>query len=253
MVLYKQLIFLSSDKCDFESSAGHCSFFLPGVITLPDSTGARSADQKTHRFSVTVKDAIIPHSWYNVVAKNRILEVTYDGIVGQTIALPLGNYPIDSLVDFVNERLLNGFRVSYADATNKLTITNEGIAPPPTLAISEGTTCSKILGLQIGQAGAYLIEAAGVVNLLRTNAVYIHSSLFTRNRDNIRRLQSNVLGRVPVTECVGEYLVYRGDHEQLSLVPYMSYITLSITDSEGDALDLNGAPWSVCLEINVLS
>ena len=249
MVAHKQLVFLDSDKCDYESN-GQCSFFLPGVITLPESTGARS-DQKTHRFSVTVKDAIIPHSWYNVVAKNRVLELTY-GVVGQTIALPLGNYPIDSLVEFVNERLLNGFQMSYNDATNKLSITNEGVTPPE-LVIAEGTTCSKILGLHVGQAGSYSIEATGVVNLLRTNAIYIHSSLFTRNRDNIRRLHSNVLGRIPVTECAGEYLVYRGDHEQLSLVPYMSYITLSITDSEGDALDLNGASWSVCLEINVLS
>ncbi len=61
------------------------------------------------------------------------------------INLPTGNFNVDDLVVYMNDRFPAGLFCSYSENTNKITIS--GDAP---FSVGTGTTCAWLLGVRVG-------------------------------------------------------------------------------------------------------
>jgi hypothetical protein len=66
-----------------------------------------------------------------------------------TIKLPLGNRSIDDIVALLKNGLLDEYVASYDDDTNNMSLRGTKNAENH-VVIVEGTTCTRLLGLHVG-------------------------------------------------------------------------------------------------------
>ena len=66
-----------------------------------------------YAFTLSVPFVAAPLTHYMISAANRTLDISYPGQQEPSIfEFPLGNHSIDGLVDFLNRRLLFGFKAA---------------------------------------------------------------------------------------------------------------------------------------------
>ena len=115
---------------------------------------------REYQFYVSVVDSSFPLTHYTITNRNSDLELVVSGET-YNINLSLGNYNLDEIKLYMNDRLPHGFVVSYSENTNKLKISTT--QPNTNLEIGVGTTCCEILGFVVGDCfenGVYEIRKA---------------------------------------------------------------------------------------------
>ena len=227
-------LYLSSAHAD-EVVDGEYKFYLANHVSLP---------ALAHRFSVALYDASIPLSYYNVFDGNDRLELSINA-APVTIVLEHGIYDIEELVESLNDAAAAGsFEVGFAYDPVKLKV--HITAAMHDVVVGSGTA-NKLLGLTSGStvlAGTSSL-GAHAVNMMRTQSIFVRSSLQTRNFTTQSR--HDTLAKIPVDCCMGGVVVYRGDHENESGVPHVTVLTIRLVDDEGRWLDLNGLPFSMTI------
>jgi len=136
-------------------------------------------------FSVSVPDGRFPLTHYLIIDDNNALEL------GDTlINLPAGNFNINDLIVYMNNRFPPGMVCTYSKNTNKFTIEH----PMTNFSFGIGTTCSEILGVRVGDVSAEGVSRAlDGVNLTGTSSFYIKSNMRTLNRDPVSLGYSNII------------------------------------------------------------
>ena len=219
-------------------------FWLQDQLIIPSTL---------YEFNVSVPFVAVPLTYYNVELGNRLLHVVYDGGAEARIELPIGNHSIDELIDVINRRLINGFKASYSEQTNTVTISTQAIGND--FEIGSDTTCGELIGVRVADRsvlGTY--KAHNGVNLSGTNSLYIRSNLRTRNRDPRSLGYSNIICNVPITKA-------HNGLERFSQTGYsfairdrtITYIILEILDDQLKPVIFHGGNWQVTLEFSVAS
>jgi hypothetical protein len=191
----------------------------------------------------------LPHTCYNIFDGNDTLVLHYDDggeIPGQpvTIKLPRGNRSIDDIFEFLNNGSLDEYVASYDENTNKLSLRAAENADHH-VVIGEGTTCTRLLGLSIGDSaqnvdGDLLLTASRVVDMTRTSSVFVHSNLLTQNRDPRTRRVGDILAKIPSSAQFNGIDHYSSDAFVDVFNRYLSYVSIRLSDDDGRTLDLNG-------------
>jgi hypothetical protein len=105
-----------------------------------------------------------------------------------TIKLPHGNRSVDDIVAFLNDGRLGKYVASYDENINRLTF-EETKNAETILAVMPGTTCQRLLGLDVAASTSISddfhlkLNASRIVDLTRTSSVFVHSNLLTQNID----------------------------------------------------------------------
>ena len=238
----RQQLYLES-RFGYELANGEVLFWLQDPIILPNP--------QEHQFSVSVPDASFPLTHYAITGHNRDLEIMYDDSA-ETIHLPLGNYSIDEVLDYINIRLKHGYRATYSDNTNSIHVSTADLNSE--IEIGPGTTCGTLLGVRVGDVsvlGSYYAPYG--VNLAGTGHFFVRGNLRTRNRDPVTLGYSNLLAKVPITRAHNGVEKYSQPGYAFAIQDRtVNYLLISVLDEDMQPVEFHGGHWSITVEFSVI-
>lgn len=240
----KRQLYIHSDHATHVTGDGYHIYYLPAHF---------APDTQDNRIVISLADAWIPHTFYTVHSGNDQFNVLYNDFTVSEVTLSHGNYSIDGILAQINPALTNDFELVYNENRNRVSLQKvTGSNNLATAEIVAGSTCTRLLGFTNSSLlwSNGVLEAASCVNMVRTTAVYVRTSLHTENRDPISRNIADVLGKIPVDACWNEIITYHGEFSCVSHLPHITAIAIKLVDDNGFLLDLNGCPYSLTLEIS---
>ncbi len=198
---------------------------------------------------LSVQSVSIPYSFYNVSDYNNILMYsTHTGTY--SIFIPTGNYNIASLLTTL-QTLLTTFTISYDKIKNKLTFRNS--IDFTFLMVS---TCFELIGLSmINQSSSSLtLTSDFVCNISSVRHLCIATNFTTNNINKALPNERNILAHVPVSVAPNEVISYLnyGNYKCNLFSNIMDHIVIKILDHKGNLINLNGAEWSMTLQIDIV-
>ena len=118
------------------------------------------------------------------------------------INLPVGNFYIDGLVEYTNNKFPPGMVCSYSENTSKISIEHPGTK----FNVGIGTTCSDLLGVRVCDVSADgVYRAPDGVNLAGTSSFYIKSNMRTLNWDPVSLGYSNIIAKYRSPGAITEW------------------------------------------------
>jgi hypothetical protein len=238
----KQQLYLES-RFGYKFPDGSVMFWLQDSLVIPNP--------REYQFYVSVVDSSFPLTHYTITNRNNDLELVVNGET-YNINLPLGNYNIDEIKLYMNDRLPHGFVVSYSENTNKLKLSTT--QPNTNLEIGVGTTCNELLGIVVGESsenGVY--EAPNGINLAGTSHFYIRSNLRTQNRDPVRLGFSHLMAKIPITRSFNGVEKYSQSGFSFVIQDRsIDYIVISVLDEDLLPVEFHGGHWSITIEFSIL-
>ena len=232
-------LFLQSEQASVSLSSSHLFFHLRDKIqTIPN-----------HAIAVSLLDAEIPFSFYQVNANNNLLSGSIGGS-NFSFTMNAGNYTAPELVAELNASFTNASLtcvLTYSKITNKITLTaGSGAA----IVLNASSTALGLIGFHsngVLSGTTTLVSSQGVnVNPIRN--VYVKlQNLNIRNRYN--KSTSKVIAKVPI-DVERNGVVFYTAHSNISsyiLDPLIDTIELILCDELERELDFNLMSYSLCL------
>ncbi len=213
-----------------------------------------------------LENTLIPKTYYDINANNNVFRVI-DGGGGYNVVISPGNYTITELLTELESGLDSGssesntFTLTYDDITNKVGITfaNVGSGAVTVDTIANGSTLSTLLGfgkadtstITGGDSTLVLVEdaestAPNCVDLLSVDLIIIATSITSENYYN-EAGQVHIGVRVPMLVDRNEVQYYANDSGHLSKMNSkapLSQIEFTLTDQDGNAIDLCEVDWA---------
>jgi hypothetical protein len=202
---------------------------------------------------ISVANAQIPFSFYNVNVYNNVLAIDYNG-TPYTLTLTRGNYNATNLISEIQTQFINagitGTTITISSITGTIQISSGG-----TLQIlNNGSTIYSVLGLETGIDYTAPFTAPYPLNLLGTLRLRICSyELITYNLDSTSMTTLNVLATIPIESPTFGVILYdnianiktRLNNSQLD------GFDILILDDNNNPVNFNGVPWCISLLITM--
>jgi hypothetical protein len=236
-------IHLNSKYADkyVNNSVSDCEFNLP-MIEIPAQ----------HYIYISVQNATIPYTWYNIDSTNNTLIYHVNGVY-YALQITQGNYNANQLASFLAKNMSGNFTVSYDIITNKFTFTN-----PNNFVINSTSTCLGILGFPQDELYSTSIlkslTSYTMVNLLNKSAIYIQSNLLTGNINNNSKAEGTILTSIPIN-CPPYSLITYNNFNGFKSNLYsnnISFIKIKIVDENHTLMNLNGCYWNITLQLDIV-
>ena len=236
-------IFLNSKTADkyLGGFTSNCLFYLPQFI-LP----------RVKNMFVSVQSATIPYSFYNVDYFNDKLVYNVNGGSNITINIPQGNYNTTTLRNYLLS-VMTGFTITYSSLNNQFTFTHSTYD----FSFKSSSTCMEILGFDEHtnyNSTSRVLTSENSINLFTIRNIYIQSNnLILNNINNSTPNNCTILSSIPLTSGQLSVINYNNVNNVRSRVDNIRNFTqlhVSLTDQDGDILDLNGCHFSLTLQID---
>ena len=228
-------VYLQSKDGLSTDNNSNCNFYLDTIIT---------PDRADLGMMVSVIDAEIPYSFYNITAKNNSL--TLNDIV---LELTERNYNAYNIVDefnslFKSKPTLSNVVMSFDDNSNKFTITS------PSEVTLVSTTMSEELGATNLPQTTDSYTSNQACNLSGTSSIYIRSDNMNVRNINSFGKNNGVLSKVLVTSPPGNFIFYQPSTPQYFVLNNpLSYINIQMLNDDNEFIDFDGLNWSLTLSI----
>lgn len=218
---------------------------------------------------ISIKDAIIPTSWYNINNNNNVFTLREElagggSAANAVITIPPSNYSLaSSSFPTVIQNLLNTnspnsltYTVSYSSEKGKLTISEASVTYNFRLVFSGDSQANILLGYDedttTALAGSQLSD--NVIDLSGTKAVYIKMNLaYDSGYETSLSQPTNILQKIPITvnsfDVVDWTNLQIEDSRIISQAPLDSILNIQLIDEFGIEVDMNGVDWSFTLLI----
>lgn len=238
-------IFLNSKTANsyVDGFTSNCKFNLP-VIIIP----------RGKKIFISVQSATIPYSFYNVDYFNNTLIYSVNGGSDITIEIPQGNYNTSTLRNYLLSVMTN-FTITYSSLDNTFTFTHS----THNFEFQDNSTCMEILGFDENlphSSTSRVLKSTNSINLFTIRNVYIQSNNFMLNNiNNSTPNNCSILASIPLTTGMLSVINYNNLNNVRSSVSYgdirnLGILNISLTDQDGDILDLNGCHFSLTLQID---
>jgi len=231
-----QQIYLES-QFGYPLNDGSVLFWLQDQLVI--------SNPREYEFSVSVPDSSFPLTHYVINEDNNNLEL------GDTlINLPAGNFNIDDLVLFMNNRFPPGMVCTYSENTKKIIIEHPGT----NFNVGIGTIRLELLDVRVGDVSADgKYRALGGVNLAGKSSFYIKSNMRTLNRDPVSLGYSKIIVKIPITRSYNGVEKYQPHGFSFAIGDRsVSYIIISVLDDDMRPVSFNGGSWSLTTEFAVV-
>jgi hypothetical protein len=202
---------------------------------------------------ISVANAQIPFSFYNVNVYNNVLAIDYNG-TPYTLTLTRGNYNATNLITEINTQFTNagitGVTITISSITGTIQVSSTGTLQ----FLSVGSTIYSVLGLESGIDYTAPFTAPYPLNLLGTLRLRICSyELITYNLDSTSMTTLNVLATIPIESATFGVILYdnianiktRLNNTQLD------GFDILILDDNNNPVNFNGVPWCISLLITM--
>lgn len=234
---------------------GNCVFHLPNV----------DVDTMKEEVFVSVRNAVVPFSWYSINSTNNKLVIIYDDVT-YTLTIPNGNYNVTtlrtqvaSLINATHGGHGHDISITYNNKTNKFLFTSSHHG----FTLKSDSTCFEVLGFKDGAdyasslvSGTYTLESTIAVNLFVVRTIYVVSDNFILNNINASTPQSsNILASIPVIGNPNNILHYTNTTAKHK-IHHLNNITnlhIKLTDQDGDVIEFNDVNWSMTIELTIVN
>tara|TARA_R110000851_G_scaffold38124_2_gene98024 strand:+ start:1662 stop:2405 length:744 start_codon:yes stop_codon:yes gene_type:complete len=239
-------IYLNSKSADqyYDNMISNALFSLPIIEIRKDETAY-----------ISVKNCVIPRSFYNVNNSNNMLNYSVDGI-DYTINLTNGNYNVLNLKSHIVE-LFNssGYTmiITYDTKTNKLTF--RGTVHEFTF--KQSSNCFELIGLLENYdyvSNNLELKSNIGTNLFTIKNIYLTSSNFILNNiDSNNHNKSSILASIPVKGVENSILFYEDRTKHLiHNCNNLTALRIILTDENSNLIDFNGIHYSITLELTII-
>jgi len=195
---------------------------------------------------VKVESMQIPASWYAIDSDNDTLNITVNAS-NYTITFNHGNYDLYEIANFLNTSMSSyNTTVTYNESTNKLTFTYTGIG---TLSLLNTSTCFTLLGFISGTTyTGTTLTSVNVCDITRVMRLMVVTPSFQVNNFTSNRVPyAGLLAGIPINNIFNSIIDYRGTNEMYTPNKEFFQITIQLLDENMNAIDLNGANWTLSL------
>ena len=237
-------IYLQSKDGETSENGSKCEFFLETIIDAPRADIG---------MIVSVLDAEIPYSWYNIsdeIGNNTLVFRTY--IADIPVKLPERNYNAYNIADEFNRQFklpefteLANLVMTFDENANKFTILS------PTAITIVSSTMSLELGMtNLPQTNTVTYTSNQSCNLAGTSSVYIRSENMNIKNINSFGKTNGVLSKVLVNSPPSNFIFFEPSTPQYYILGNaLSFINIELKDDNDNYLDFNGLGWSLTLSI----
>jgi hypothetical protein len=221
------------------NSRCNCVFDLPNIF-IPSQ----------HHVHVSVVNAIIPYSFYNVNLSNNILIYIVDS-TSYTLNIPLGNYNSLQLALFFTQNMLN-FQCTYNIIPNTFTFTHTN----SNFTFNSISTCLKTMGFEnvTLDSTEQTMSSSFCANLQSIQCIHIKSNFITGNINSSNIYIQDTLCTIPVNSQPNSNIVYKNVTNFTSNMysNILNDIVIKIVNQDDQILDLNGLDWSITLQLDIV-
>ena len=237
-------IYLNSKRANkyINGFTADCMFHLPPINV-----------KRSTNITITVLNAQIPISFYNVNTNNDKIVYSVDGGETETVFLTHSNYNINTLKNHVTSLLGPGFISTYNSSSNKLTIINDTYD----FLLEDSSTCFELLGFSLKNHSSNIrsLTSDNVVNLFTIRNLQIASDNFILNNINsYNPNNSNILACIPVSTTYNGIIGYTNIHDvhsEINNTRNLTNLHIKITDQDGQVIDFNSCHWSITLLLTI--
>jgi hypothetical protein len=202
---------------------------------------------------VSISNAQIPYSFYNINVYNNILTGTYNG-TPYILTLTRGNYNATNLITEITTKFLNAgitVNITISNITGTLSVS---VSSGTLILNSSGSTIYKVLGLEIGTNYTAPFTAPYPLNLLGTLRLRVCSyELITYNLDSTNMTSLNCLATIPIESATFGVILYdnitniktRLNNSQLD------GFDILILDDDSNPVNFNNVSWCISVLITL--
>lgn len=237
-------IHLNSKTADkyYNNSYSDCEFYFPVIEIMSQ-----------HHIYLSLKNIIIPYSFYNIDAYNNLLVYTVNDITSSVI-IDYGNYNSIQLCAFLNTYMEN-FKVTYSTITNKLTFTNSLY----NFTLDSDSTCFSLIGFSTEEP-LYLqsilksLTSEYSINLQSKQCICIETNFNVGNFTSSRKTSNNILCSIPITSAPNSNIVFINNSNFKSnlYTNIINGIKIRLLDQDHNLISLNGLHWSGMIQLDVV-
>lgn len=224
--------YVNGSKCN-------CIFDLPSII-IPNQ----------NHLHVSVVNAIIPYSFYNINLSNNILIYIVGG-VSYTLNIPLGNYNSIQLAGYLTSNM-SGFTCTYNSIPNTFTFTNTLL----NFTLTSISTLLKTIGFNNVNAvsTSLTLTSSFCANLQNVQCIHIKSNFLTGNINSSNIYTQDNLCTIPVNSPPNSNIVYHNTNSFTTNLysNILNDIVIKLVNQDNALLDLNGLDWSITLQLDIV-
>jgi len=236
-ILNPQQLFLKSNEGRLNNSTkkSSISFELKNVITIPNNVDAY----------IQLNSFKFINAFYNISSTNNIFyySVSTMGIEiidEHSIEIPIGNYNLTSLLDFLNGELLGYITITYSSSTFKLTFT----ADSGTLMLRDGVNnCLRVLGFNnTDTIESNILISPNLINLSGIQLLYIALTNFSIASNSSKdSIVNNILESVNIEVSTGttQSFTTSSHHKYKIIDSSINKIDIDIYDENNELVDFN--------------
>jgi hypothetical protein len=217
----------------------NCVFELPSV-QIPSQ----------HHIHISVVNAIIPYSFYNINLSNNILIYIVGG-VSYTLNIPIGNYNSIQLASYLSSNMA-GFTCTYNVIPNTFTFTHLSME----FTLTSISTILKTIGFYNTDmlSSSYKLSSTFCANLQNVQCIHIKSNFMTGNINSSDIYVQDTICTIPVNTPPNSNIVYQNTNKFSSNLysNILNDIVIKIVNQDNALLDLNGLDWSITLQLDIV-
>lgn len=252
-------LYINSKYADVINNNNNCDIkiYIPQI----------EVESQNHIY-LSVQNAVIPCTYYNINDSNNILKWTYDNNVIYTAIIEKGNYNINTFIQMLTTAMIyntvsnnvvtshNDFIITYNNNTNKLTFQQKNFQ---NFTFLNTSSMFSLIGFfednnYVSQNGK--LQSVKAVNLISTQMMLIECNYTTnsimKNTDENNR---SVLCSIPIDTQQNQILVYNNinNYRINTYQNTISELNIKILDQDGNTLNLNNAEWSMTLQFDIIN
>lgn len=199
---------------------------------------------------ISVQTAQIPFTFYNIDDYDNLL-VFYNGVTNISYNIPQGNYNVITLAAKIMS-LIPGLTITFNELDNTYTFAYTNL----NFGFRSTSTIFELLGFTDGFD--YISTTGSLTSNISINFFTIRNILIEIDNlilDNISSDNPNnasILCSIPISSSSGSIISYSniyGISNRVNNVRNFSNLHIRLLDNDLDLLDLNGANWSLTLQI----
>lgn len=237
--LNPQLIFLKSNEgiLNNANKKSSVSFELKNIIQIPNNIDAY----------IQLNSFKFINSFYNINSSNNIFYYSISTTNINTInnlIIPIGNYNISTLLNYLNSQLSGIMNFIYTQSTFKITIT----ATSGTMILRTGANnCLNVLGFEnIDSINTSSLISTNLINLTGIQVLYLTLPNFSIASNSSKNTTiNNILDAINIDVMAGvsQSFTSSTNTKYKVLDNSISKIDIEIYDEDNLLVDFNNADW----------
>jgi hypothetical protein len=234
-------IYLNSSNCDKILTSGYTTDILFNIPTIDVADGMQ--------FYISVQNALIPYSFYNVNSSNNILNY-YLNFTDYSVIIPIGNYNINQLISELMSSMQD-MTIKYNNIQNTLTFTHA----TDEFLIFSTSTCLGLIGLTTtARSTSKSLTSTICINVNPIKCINIVSNLTTYSINKAFPNNASILCCVPVKTSPYSLIEYvnQNNFKTNLYMNQLSELRIKLTDDYGNLINLNGCHFSLTVQLDVV-